>query len=430
MSCAFIGKILFTDSATIQSDPFTKFLTLTLIQFWQYGTLYIYLFWLNIQNIPKLTLNYAQATKMSFVEKVKDIILPACRNLAVLLFILNFIFSIFEDAKIQFIFKSSIGTHTELLSQWLNRTYQSDSLINLGFSNERITQLSFFVLALTFISTIISALIFLFFYKNFVKTKTILRIRRGSINPVIIYIALALFIIVPIFYAVFSTVKDFNFVFGHLLSPFLFTIITALLSVFLSMLLGIILRLGWKETLSSFNNRSLFFYIFLFILMLVPPILVYITGFQWLKIIGYQSILMLQIVWIIGHLILILPLLTSFITVSHFKTTNNEIDYLEAHKISLIQVIKDTFLKRYLSEYIFTFLIAFSLIWNEPVINNLLSDFIGSFVSEMRMNVEGRAADYAKGMNYLFVAFAIAIFAIWLWRIILNKLTRRENEVY
>ena len=219
MSCAFIGKILFTDSATIQSDPFTKFLTLTLIQFWQYGTLYIYLFWLNIQNIPKLTLNYAQATKMSFVEKVKDIILPACRNLAVLLFILNFIFSIFEDAKIQFIFKSSIGTHTELLSQWLNRTYQSDSLINLGFSNERITQLSFFVLALTFISTIISALIFLFFYKNFVKTKTILRIRRGSINPVIIYIALALFIIVPIFYAVFSTVKDFNFVLGHCIKP-------------------------------------------------------------------------------------------------------------------------------------------------------------------------------------------------------------------
>ena len=137
----------------------------------------------------------------------------------------------------------------------------------------------------------------------------------------------------------------------------------------------------------------------------------------------------LQLVWILGHVILTLPLLSSFISVSHFKTSNNEINYLESYKFSLWQIIKDSFLKRYQAEYLLTFLIAFSLIWNESIVNNLLSDFIPSFVSEMKMNIEGRAADYAKGMNYLFIALGIAIMAMWLWKLILRKSFNQTNEV-
>ena len=137
----------------------------------------------------------------------------------------------------------------------------------------------------------------------------------------------------------------------------------------------------------------------------------------------------LQLIWILGHVILTLPLLSSFISVSHFKTSNNEINYLESHKFSLRQIIKDSFLRRYQSEYLLTFLIAFSLIWNESIVNNLLSDFIPSFVSEMKMNIEGRAADYAKGMNYLFIALGIALMAMWLWKFILCKSFNQTNEV-
>lgn len=45
------------------------------------------------------------------------------------------------------------------------------------------------------------------------------------------------------------------------------------------------------------------------------------------------------------------------------------------------------------------------------------------------MNIEGRAADYAKGMNYLFVALGIALMAIWLWKLILRKSFNQTNEV-
>jgi hypothetical protein len=94
-----------------------------------------------------------------------------------------------------------------------------------------------------------------------------------------------------------------------------------------------------------------------------------------------------------------------------------------------MQIVRDSFFRRYQAEYLLTFLIAFSLIWNESIINNLLSDFIPSFVSEMKMNIEGRAADYAKGMNYLFVALCISILAMGLWKSILNKTTNGKNEI-
>lgn len=429
VSVAFIGKILFSDSAYFQQGALIKFESLTLIQFWQYGTLYIYLFWLNIQNIPKTTLDYAQAAKMNVGERMRDIILPACKNIAILLFILNFILSIYEDAKIQLIFKSSVGTHTEMVSQWLNRTYQSNSLFNPQFANERTVQLSFIILIMASIATVFSTIFFSSTYKGAINFGKSLKLPKVGFLSRLYPTLLIGFVLLPLLYSMYSTVGNFNFDFFHLIRPVLFTLVTSLIALILSVYLGILLRLGWKETLSSFNNRSLFFYIFLFILQLVPPIAIYITGFQWLKITGYQSMWNLQLVWILGHVILTLPLLSSFISVSHFKTSNNEINYLESHKFSLRQIIKDSFLRRYQAEYLLTFLIAFSLIWNESIVNNLLSDFIPSFVSEMKMNIEGRAADYGKGMNYLFVAIGIALMAMWLWKIILRKFFNKANEV-
>lgn len=429
VSIAFIGKVIFSGSAFFQQDSFSKFVGLTVIQFWQYGTLFVYLFWLNMQNIPTSTLNYAHAVKMSFGEKLKDLLLPACRNLAILLFILNFILSVYEDAKIQIIFKSSVGTHTELISQWLNRTYQSNSLISSLFANEKAIHYSITILFLALTLTIISAFIFSVTYNKTIQQNTPFKTTKSKYVSQVVPLILIAFIFLPLLYTIFSTVRNFRFDFLYLITPFIFTFLATVLAVLFSVLLGITLRLGWKKTLSSFNNRSLAFFILLFILQLIPPIVIYLTGFQWLKLTGYQSLWNLQLVWVAGHIILVLPLIISFVSVFHFRTSNNELSYMEAHNFSLKQIFKDSFLRRYRAEYLFTFLIGFSLIWNESVINNLLSDFIPSFVSEMKMNIEGRATNYAKGMNYLFVALGIALTAVWIWRVIVAKSFNQKNEI-
>jgi ABC-type tungstate transport system substrate-binding protein len=159
----------------------------------------------------------------------------------------------------------------------------------------------------------------------------------------------------------------------------------------------------------------------------VPPIAIYLTGFQWMKMIGYSSDMGLDLVWILGHVVLCVPLLTAFVAVTHFRTTNAELNYLESQRVSALKIGIDSFFRRYRIEYIFTFLVSFSLIWNEPIVNNLLSDFIPSFVSEMKMNIEGRGADYGKGINYMIISILIATISLLLWQLSLKKI-HTEND--
>ena len=155
----------------------------------------------------------------------------------------------------------------------------------------------------------------------------------------------------------------------------------------LSVMLGIFFRLGWKKITHTFNHRSLVLFISLFVVQLVAPMILVLAGYQWMKFTGYQGRLNLNIIWIAGHILLILPLLTSFILVTQTGTANADISYLETHKLTFVELIQDLFLRRYLAEYLFTFLIAFSLIWNEGIIGNILSDFIPSFVSEIGITI-------------------------------------------
>jgi ABC-type sugar transport system permease subunit len=425
VSVAFVGKLLFSDASIFHQSANAKFLTLLFIQFWQFGSLYVYLFWLNIQNIPQRIWDYTNAIQMTEWEIIKDVIVPSCRNLSALLLVLNFIFSVYEDAKIQLIFKTSQGTHTELISQWLSRSYQSLSLLNPNLAIQQILQISWIVLGLTLVSILLTNIGYSFFFNKISISRRNLKIRKWIEQPVFLWCILLVFVIFPLIYVFIHTAFNLQMSFSHLILPFIFTLLAALCATFLSIFLGILLRLGWKKTLSTFDKKSLVFFIFLFFLQLIPPIALLIVGFQWLKIIGYQSKYTLYIVWITGHTILSLPLLSSFITTTHFRTKNIELDYLESYKLSFSEIVRDSFLKRFKADYLLTLLVAFSMIWNEATINNLLSDFIPSFVSEMKMSITGRATDYAKGISYLSVSLAIGFLALNIWRIILNKASKQ-----
>ncbi|QKJ28350.1 hypothetical protein HQ865_00765 [Mucilaginibacter mali] len=422
VSIAFIGKIIFSDLAFFQQGSTVKFLTLTLLQFYQYGTLYTYLFWLIIQNLPRPPIAYVEGIRLTAAEKIKDIFLPACKDLAILLFVLNFILSFYEDAKFQLIFKASIGTNTELISQWLIRTYTSNALYSPVFANNQVLALCLIALGAAAIAIVAVSVIYTWLYERLLTRRRLFLINvqtfAGKVYPTV----LLLLVTLPLVYAIGRTIVNFQFDFQTLISPLLFTTLAAIFGVAFSVVLSICLRLGWKRTLASFNRRSLVFFLLLFAMQLIPPVAIYLTGFQWLRLAGYSSEWNLKLLWLTGHAILTIPLISGFILVTHFRTSNNELSYMEAHRLPFNKIVTDCFLKRYLAEYLLTFLISFSLIWNESIINNLFSDFIPSFVSEMKMNIEGRAADYARGVNYLLVSLMIAAAAVLLWRSILKKI--------
>ena len=133
-SIAFMAKLNLSNTSlltsVIEKGSAAYFVMLVLIQCWQYGFLFLYLFWLNFNSIPSDTNNYFKGLHLPKIKRLKDVLIPRSKNLTILLLLIGFIFGFHEDIKNQFIFKASQGTNSELINHWLNRNHQSNLLLN------------------------------------------------------------------------------------------------------------------------------------------------------------------------------------------------------------------------------------------------------------------------------------------------------------
>lgn len=423
VSVAFIFKLFLLNSQWVFIIPFTKFLSLTCIQFWQYGSLFIYLLWLNQQTIPQTIWDYADAVKLNDYEKIKDILIPKQRNLLLLLFVIAFIFCYYESSKIEFIFKASRGTNTELVNQWLNRTYQSDTLINPNFAFLRLSQSAFFVLFAALLILILGLITQYSALLVWARQRVSFNI---SLLPSIklskfVVVLLFFWVLIPIGYGFYTQWANLQITILPLLPTLALTTVAAVISTFTAVFFSIISRLAWQKLLSDFNVASLLFLVLLFSLILVPPVTLLVLGFKWMQIIGYQSSINIPIAWILGHTLMSFPILASFTIATHFRLKNSYINYLDAHRVSFSEKLRDLFLIPFQGDYLLTFLLAFAMIFNEGTINNVLSDIIPSFVAELNKTISGRSADYANGMNYFLVSLILAVGSTLLWSSILNQ---------
>lgn len=427
VSIAFVGRVLFTDAALVQHNAAGKLLTFLLIQFWQYGTVYTYLFWLLIRSVPAATAKYAAVVRMSAGEYAKHVLLPACRNLTLLLFLINFAFTFYEDAKIQLIFRTSEGTGTELISQWLSRHYLSYSLIDQSFAVQQTVSIS---VAVAFSAVVMVSILILlghFAYQQLLTYGRRLRLflEPGKAGKLLVY-TLVLFILLPLLPPFISAFKNFGNESATLLFPFLLTFLAALITCTLGAILAFLIRVGWQQRMQRFDGRSLIFFLAQFLIGFIPPLVLLLCGYQWLKVLGYDNPYKIYIVWVAGHSLLGLPLIATFLTVTHFRTVNVELDYMTAHRVKLPKLFQTLFLQRFKADYLLAFLIAFSLIWNESIINNILSDYVPSFVSNLKMTIEGRAVDFSKGVSFLIVSLGVAFLALTTWFTILKKISGNE----
>ena len=422
VSIAFIGKVIFANSTLLHENSTFKFVSLIFLQFWQYGTLFTYIFWLVIQNIKDSIKDFSVAIKMSNAEYVKDIVLPSIKNVAILGFVLNFIFAFFENAKSQFIFRASSGTNSEFISKWLEQYYQSSTLFNIETAISSTLQFGVAIMLTVIFLTIIFAIFFSFLYKEYLKANFHFPSIRNEIFSNSLFIFLLFFVVAPIFLLIFILINATTIYSDNLFPVILITAITAFISTIISKQIGILLRLAWKNIMSTFSKKSIVFYASLMFILLFPPLVLYILGFKWLSLVGYQSPFLIYCVWVFCHILLILPVLSSFIAVTHYRTTNNEIEFLDVYKLTYKEKVKVLFNRRYFLDYSLTFLIAFSFIWNESTVNNLLSDFIPSFISEMKMSISGRGTDYSNGIGFFFISITLALMSIILWSYIIRKI--------
>ncbi len=431
ISIAFICKLLIGDSAffasIIDKGLVLKLGFMLFLQFWQFGLLFIYLFWLQFQSIPANRLEYAVANKFSFYHTIKDIYLPHTRNLWILMASLGMVFSLYEESKIQYLFKASQGTNSELITNWLDRNYQSSLLVNPGYATNLIFQSGWTVFLMAILVLAAIYLIINAAFKLTAKakgypeksTKAYPRFWNALNNSW--GVLLIFLVVVPVIVSLLSIKYNLGSETFALGFPLIMTFLAAIAATVVAVFFGIAARVGWKQTLGNFNNRSLIFFILIFILLLIPPIIILISGYKLMALLGYTSLTVVYIVWILGHILLSLPVLGSFVLFNHFRVSNNELNYLSVYRLSRIELLQNSFIKRFRAEYLLLFIIGFSFIWNEAIMNNLFSDYIPSFVAGLRMLITGRGADYTKAFGYLIISLGLAISAVFVWRYIIHR---------
>lgn len=435
VAVVFVFKMLLfnTDffNAIVQGGNTTQSLLLLFIQFWQFGFLFAYLFWLNIQNTPKRIDDYSKVVGLTRFEKIRDIILPQSKNLFILLLFIGFIFSFYEDAKSQFIFKASQGAGTELINHWLYRTYQSNLLINADYANQTIFKTGLIVFVITLILFAALGFLILISFRLFSKAKSAshkkVSANQNRVSLVIAIVSITV-IILPVIIALAKSQYHFSDEIYSVAFPFALTLIAALAATTFAIVFGISSRLTFTKFLSGFNSKSLLYFLIIFLLQIIPPLCIVLCGFKWLSWIGYSSDILIYFVWIAGHCILTLPLLGSFILATHFSVRQNELNYLTAYKVSGSSIVQYSFLKRFRAEYILTLLFALTFIWNDAGLNMVLSDKIPSFAANLQMLFIGRAADYSKATSFVLVAVAISLGCVFIWQYIISKAQFKEDK--
>ena len=430
VSVAFIFKMVLFNSNAMQfafESPFKLFSLLGLMQIWQFSSLFAYLFWLSFQSIKPSVIDYAVHTRFSRWEFLRDIVVPHVKSLSILLFLMAFLFNFYEDAKLNLIFKASQGTGSELLSQWLYRNFRSDILINFDFASSKV-----FSISLLIIIPVVLLLIVVF---AALSGKTIDGISTNRYNlskasfkntskrkPYMLIAGIALVIIAPIA-GLFISLGNVSLLkaFISLLQPLFLTSIAALFAGLFAIFFAISARVAWPDKMHTFNNFSILFIGILFLLLIVPPITLMISGFYWIRMLGISNMTSTTIFWILGHCFLSLPILGSFTLINHFRVSENELAFHKVHKARVRDVVKLSFTGRFKIEYILTFIFAFSLIWNEAVLNRVFSDSIPSFVSTIIETISSRNADYSKGLAFFCVSLVLAGLCIGLWIIMINR---------
>lgn len=430
VSVAFIFKMVLFNSNAMQfafESPFKLFSLLGLMQIWQFSSLFAYLFWLSFQSIKPSVIDYATQTRFSRWEFLRDIIVPHVKSLTILLFLMAFLFNFYEDAKLNLIFKASQGTGSELLSQWLYRNFRSDILINFDFASSKVFSTSLLVIIPIVLSLIVifaamaNRTIHSFSTSRQNFSKAVFK-NTPERKSYLIVTAIALVIIAPIV-GLFISLGNVALTkaFYNLLQPLLLTSIAALFAGLFAIFFAISARVAWPNKMHTFNNFSILFIGILFLLLIVPPITLMISGFYWIRMLDISNMTSTTLFWILGHCFLSLPILGSFTLINHFRVSSDELAFHKVHKARIRDVIKLSFTGRFTIEYILTFIFAFSLIWNEAVLNRVFSDSIPSFVSAIIETISSRNADYSKGLAFFCVSLLLAGVCIGLWIIVIDR---------
>jgi ABC-type sugar transport system permease subunit len=438
-SIAFIFWNLFKTNGVLEMlseyQSFWQNILLAFIHCWQYSFLFAFLIWLNLQFIKKNVLQYSEVAKLSSFELIRDVLFPSCRNLITILSVISFTFAFYQDAFSKFIIRASLGNSTELVTGWLFRMYNNALSIDVNFAFEKVIGpiiITFILCTTIYFSNLLllpKAINFISNGKN-KSSKLLYLIPLFNKKKVLVYVVVIIAIVLsPIISNILSTYANGLSFKNDILTTLIPVFIASSLSTTISIFISILLRFGFKSFMDSFNIKSNTLILIIFMLLLIPSILVYLAGYKLVGLFSMNNSLSVYFVWLSSHIMLIIPLLTSFLIATHFSVSNRELDFHVISKASILEIIKSSFLKRFWLQYLLTLIFAFSLIWNESNLNRIFSDIIPSFATNLEMAIKGRASNKAVAMAYYMISISIAFLGVNIWMIIMKNISQSAKQI-
>ncbi|MBL4676391.1 MAG: sugar ABC transporter permease, partial [Mucilaginibacter sp.] len=405
------------------------YLSWTIVQFWQYGFLFTYLFWLSFRNIPQNRMEYSRSTGMPPWLIFRDIILPHLKNPVLLFTIICYSFVFYEDAKSSLLFYFSRGTGTELIAGWFQRVFQQYT----AFQPVRQAAVLFFnygsLMCILAVLILLMLTITLKLLIRSAESGTFLRHLNLVFKLLFVNIKLRkitargclLLCFTPLLLGFIHASFNIRSAQSAILKSCLYTFLAAIFSTILAFFYSVLCRIAWREILKEFNGRSITIFVLTFSLYLLPPLCVYLVSFYWISMIGYGSQAALIVSWIFIHGLLNLPLLGGFLLAVHFAVRKQELEYSAAYRMSIFDVTRWSFWERFKLQYLLTLIFSFSVVWNDFGINAVLSDQITSYASVLKMSFTGRGTSADAATIYYMLSLLITFGSVILWRTIISK---------
>jgi hypothetical protein len=194
-----------------------------------------------------------------------------------------------------------------------------------------------------------------------------------------------------------------------LLSSTAMAIVPASLAVLASIAVSIGIRCKLAMRGEDPSMRAVTASLPLMAMYLVPPTAFMICAFWWGELLHLPRSTSAS--WVLGEVMLILPLLTAFALAIHSSVTNGEIEFSLA-TMGFIATAKTSFFRRFPNEYLLLFLLAFLGIVQEFTISSMAAPAVPSLAVELANRIDGRGASRTEAAAIVMFLCALSV-AAW-----------------
>lgn len=373
---------------------------------WQYVPFVCYICWWTCSNVAGNQRSFASAHKMAFVERLRDIYWPECRNVSIYLLVLVASATAAEYGRSALVFRASQGTETEFFSHWLARSYFSISRLDPDLASKAVLVYAFaFVLVGVLVTG--AAVLLLLAAWPLVLRLVATRLKPFQSSPGrFVLPALIVAVFLPLYPAGLRAV-DYLRHSGEGAGLGVMACVPTLMppAIWVAVgcaLLSVVARLGWPDLLQTFGRLNLSLCLSIAAAGFLPPIALAFVGMWWLGLLRETGLPVANAVlptWWLMLSIGALPIFVPGFLSSQFVVRTNELRFQEDHRASFYEVFLYSFLTRLWPVYALFAVFAFATMWSEFPLTALfsgLSTRLCSPVLELAARTEGKGAEYGE----------------------------------